>query len=226
MFVLTGVFGVATFAAVAWLVPSIPAPSGTSIRRELAGLASPALWRAVAVGIIGFAGMFALYTYIVPVMVQIGGMPESLAPLVVGFYGVGMVVGTLLGGSWADRSAVRTLRWSLGLVSLSLAAFSLAAPWWWLALVPLLLAAVSASALVPSLQVLLVDSAPQAPQLAGALNHSALNLANAAGAWVGATVIAAGATLQVPAAAGSALAAVGLLLAWLLLRPRRAPASQ
>ena len=44
MFVLTGVFGVATFAAVAWLVPSIPAPSGTSIRRELAGLASPALW--------------------------------------------------------------------------------------------------------------------------------------------------------------------------------------
>ncbi|SFV20569.1 MFS transporter, DHA1 family, arabinose polymer transporter [Micrococcus terreus] len=218
MFVVTGVFGLATVLAVAVCVPTIPAPEGTSIRRELGGMASPALWKAVAVGIVGFAGMFALYTYIVPVMVEVGGMPLSLAPLVMGFYGVGMVVGTLLGGSWADRSAVRTLQWSLGLVAVSLAAFSLAAPWWWLSLIPLMAAAICASALVPSLQVLLVDSAPQSPQLAGALNHSALNLANAAGAWVGAAVIAGGATLQVPAAAGAVLAFLGLALSWILLR--------
>lgn len=218
MFVVTGVFGLATVLAVAVCVPTIPAPEGTSIRRELGGMASPALWKAVTVGIVGFAGMFALYTYIVPVMVEVGGMPLSLAPLVMGFYGVGMVVGTLLGGSWADRSAVRTLQWSLGLVAVSLAAFSLAAPWWWLSLIPLMAAAICASALVPSLQVLLVDSAPQSPQLAGALNHSALNLANAAGAWVGAGVIAGGATLQVPAAAGAVLAFLGLALSWILLR--------
>lgn len=218
MFVVTGVFGLATVLAVAVCVPTIPAPEGTSIRRELGGMASPALWKAVAVGIVGFAGMFALYTYIVPVMVEVGGMPLSLAPLVMGFYGVGMVVGTLLGGSWADRSAVRTLQWSLGLVAVSLAAFSLAAPWWWLSLIPLMAAAICASALVPSLQVLLVDSAPQSPQLAGALNHSALNLANAAGAWVGAAVITGGATLQVPAAAGAVLAFLGLALSWILLR--------
>lgn len=218
MFVVTGVFGLATVLAVAVCVPTIPAPEGTSIRRELGGMASPALWKAVAVGIVGFAGMFALYTYIVPVMVKVGGMPLSLAPLVMGFYGVGMVVGTLLGGSWADRSAVRTLQWSLGLVAVSLGAFSLAAPWWWLSLIPLMAAAICASALVPSLQVLLVDSAPQSPQLAGALNHSALNLANAAGAWVGAAVIAGGATLQVPAAAGAVLAFLGLALSWILLR--------
>ncbi|MFB2572305.1 MFS transporter [Micrococcus sp. IITD107] len=218
MFVVTGIFGLATVLAVAVCVPTIPAPEGTSIRRELGGMASPALWKAVTVGIVGFAGMFALYTYIVPVMVEVGGMPLSLAPLVMGFYGVGMVVGTLLGGSWADRSAVRTLQWSLGLVAVSLAAFSLAAPWWWLSLIPLMAAAICASALVPSLQVLLVDSAPQSPQLAGALNHSALNLANAAGAWVGAAVIAGGATLQVPAAAGAVLAFLGLALSWILLR--------
>lgn len=224
MFVVTGIFGLATVLAVALFVPPIPAPEGTSIRRELGGMASPALWKAVAVGIVGFAGMFALYTYIVPVMVEVGGMPIALAPLVMGFYGVGMVVGTLLGGSWADRSAVRTLQWSLGLVAVALAAFSLAAPWWWLSLVPLVAAAICASALVPSLQVLLVDSAPQSPQLAGALNHSALNLANAAGAWVGAAVIAAGATLQVPAAAGAVLAVLGLTLSWILLRRRDHPA--
>jgi DHA1 family inner membrane transport protein len=221
MFIITGVFGAATIAAVAWLVPAIPAPAGASVRGELTALRSGALWRAVLVGTIGFAGMFALYTYIAPVFVEVGGMPEQLVPVVMALYGLGMVAGTLLGGSWSDRSATRTLQWMLGTVAVALAAFSVTAPWWVLSLVPLLAAATAASALVPSLQVLLVDAAPHAPQLSGALNHSALNLANAMGAWVGAAVISAGAGLQVPAGAGAGLAAVGCVLSLLLIRPRR-----
>ncbi|MCY1157121.1 MAG: transporter [Citricoccus sp.] len=221
MFVLTGVFGTATIAAVAWLVPAIPAPAGTSVRGELTALRSGALWRAVLVGTIGFAGMFALYTYIAPVFVEVGGLPERLVPVIMALYGLGMVAGTLLGGTWSDRSATRTLQWMLGIVAVALAVFSVTAPWWVLSLVPLLAAATAASALVPSLQVLLVDAAPYAPQLSGALNHSALNLANAMGAWVGAAVISAGAGLQVPAGAGAGLAAVGCVLSLLLLRPRR-----
>jgi len=221
MFIITGVFGAATIAAVAWLVPAIPAPAGASVRGELTALRSGALWRAVLVGTIGFAGMFALYTYIAPVFVEVGGMPEQLVPVVMALYGLGMVAGTLLGGSWSDRSATRTLQWMLGTVAVALAAFSVTAPWWVLSLVPLLAAATAASALVPSLQVLLVDAAPHAPQLSGALNHSALNLANAMGAWVGAAIISAGAGLQVPAGAGAGLAAVGCVLSLLLIRPRR-----
>lgn len=221
MFIITGVFGAATIAAVAWLVPATPAPAGASVRGELTALRSGALWRAVLVGTIGFAGMFALYTYIAPVFVEVGGMPERLVPVIMALYGLGMVAGTLLGGSWSDRSATRTLQWMLGIVAVALAAFSVTAPWWGLSLVPLLAAATAASALVPSLQVLLVDAAPHAPQLSGALNHSALNLANAMGAWVGAAVISAGAGLQVPAGAGAGLAAVGCVLSLLLMRPRR-----
>lgn len=221
MFIVTGVFGIATMAAVAWLVPSVPAPRGASVRSELTALRSPALWRAILVGTIGFAGMFALYTYIAPVFTEVGGMPPQLVPLLMGLYGVGMVVGTLAGGTLSDRSARRTLQWMLGVVAASLACFSLTAQWWMVALFPLLAAAAAASALVPSLQVLLVDAAPQAPQLSGALNHSALNLANAMGAWVGAAVIQAGFALQVPAGAGAALAGVGLVLSLALLRPRR-----
>ncbi|HEY4614997.1 MAG TPA: MFS transporter, partial [Citricoccus sp.] len=221
MFVITGALGAATVAAVAWLVPAIPAPSGSSVRSELSALRSGRLWRAVVVGTIGFAGMFALYTYIAPVFVQVGGLPERLVPVIMVLYGVGMVTGTLLGGAWSDRSATRTLQWMLGAVAVALALFSLTAPWWVLSLLPLLAAATAASALVPALQVLLVDAAPHAPQLSGALNHSALNLANAMGAWVGAAVISAGAGLQVPAGAGAAMAAAGCLLSLALLAPRR-----
>lgn len=221
MFVITGALGAATVAAVAWLVPAIPAPSGSSVRSELSALRSGRLWRAVVVGTIGFAGMFALYTYIAPVFVQVGGLPERLVPVIMVLYGVGMVTGTLLGGAWSDRSATRTLQWMLAAVAVALALFSLTAPWWVLSLLPLLAAATAASALVPALQVLLVDAAPHAPQLSGALNHSALNLANAMGAWVGAAVISAGAGLQVPAGAGAGMAAVGCLLSLALLTPRR-----
>lgn len=220
MFIVTGVFGAATLAAVAWLVPPVPAPRGSSVRGELTALKSPALWRAILVGTIGFAGMFALYTYIAPVFTDVGGMPQHLVPVLMGLYGVGMVVGTLVGGALTDRSALRTLQWMLGIVAVSLACFSLTAQWWIVALIPLLAAASAASALVPSLQVLLVDAAPQAPQLSGALNHSALNLANAMGAWVGAAVIQTGFALRVPAGAGAVLAGIGLVLSLVLLRPR------
>ncbi|MGO1885450.1 MAG: MFS transporter, partial [Citricoccus sp.] len=220
MFIVTGVFGATTMAAVAWLVPSVPAPQGASVRSELTALRSPALWRAILVGTIGFAGMFALYTYIAPVFTDVGGMPQQLVPALMGLYGVGMVVGTLAGGALTDRSARRTLQWMLGIVAVSLVCFSLTAQWWAVALVPLLTAAAAASALVPSLQVLLVDAAPHAPQLSGALNHSALNLANAMGAWVGAAVIHGGFALQVPAGAGAALAGLGLVLSLTLLRSR------
>jgi MFS transporter, DHA1 family, inner membrane transport protein len=225
MFIVTGFFGAATIAAVAWLVPPVPAPKGASVRGELTALKSSALWRAIVVGVIGFAGMFALYTYIAPVFTEVGGMPSELVPIVMALYGVGMVVGTLVGGTLSDRSAQRTLQWMLGIVAVALACFSLSAEWWILSLVPLLVAAMGASALVPSLQVLLVDSAPHAPQLSGALNHSALNLANAMGAWVGAAVIQAGFGLQVPAGAGAALAGVGLVLSLLLLRSRKTATS-
>ena len=67
-----------------------------------------------------------------------------------------------------------------------------------------------------------MDSAPTAPQLAGSLNHSALNMANAMGAWVGAAAIGAGASLRTPPLIGAAIALGGLVLALLLVR--RTPA--
>lgn len=218
MFIVTAVIGLLTLAAVALSVPSVPAPSGASVRAELSGLTSAGLWRTVVVAVIGFSGVFALYTYIAAITVEVGRMPPALVPMVLGVYGIGGVLGTLLGGRLADISPERTVQWMLGALTVSLGLFTLSAPWWLLSLVFLFTAGVTASSLSPAFQVLLIDAAPRAPQLAGALNHSAFNMANAIGAWVGASVIAAGAGLQVPPAAGTALAAGGTVLAVLLLR--------
>ena len=47
-------------------------------------------------------------------------------------------------------------------------------------------------AIAPALQIRLMDVAGDAQTLAAALNHSAFNLANALGAWLGGVAIAAG----------------------------------
>lgn len=223
MFVIVAACAAASVAATAFLVPPVPAPSGASVAGELRGLASPRLWATVAVGVIGFAGMFALYTYITPLLTDVAGLDARWVPAVLALYGVGMVVGTLVSGALTDRDPVRTLRFSFAASAVGLLGVGLTAQWLPVMLCFLLLVAVSGSGIAPSLQVLLVDSAPGAPQLAGSLNHSALNMANAMGAWVGAAAIGAGASLQVPPLIGAGIAALGLLLAFVLVRrPRTA----
>ncbi|RUQ40342.1 MFS transporter, partial [Micrococcus sp. HSID17227] len=218
MFVIVAVCAALCVGATAWLVPSVPAPAGASVGRELRGLASGRLWATVAVGVIGFAGMFALYTYIAPLLTEVAGLEERWVPAVLALYGVGMVIGTLVSGALTDRDPVGTLRLSFGLSAVSLAAVALTASWAPVMIVFLFCVAVSGSGIAPSLQVLLVDSAPTAPQLAGSLNHSALNMANAMGAWVGAAAIGAGASLRTPPLVGAGIALAGLVLAFLLVR--------
>jgi len=57
----------------------------------------------------------------------------------------------------------------------------------------------------------LMETAGDAQMLGAALNHSALNLANALGAWLGGLVIAAGLGYRAPSAVGAGLAAAGLV---------------
>lgn len=62
-------------------------------------------------------------------------------------------------------------------------------------------------------QMLLMAKAKDAPTMAAASNHSAFNLANAGGAWLGGLVIAAGWGWASPSLVGAGLALAGLALA-------------
>lgn len=89
-----------------------------------------------------------------------------------------------------------------------------------------LLLAASASVLVVCLQLRLMEVAGEAQVLGAALDHSALDAANALGAWLGSAVIAAGLGYTAPGLVGAGLAVLGpaALSASALLRRRGAPA--
>lgn len=112
---------------------------------------------------VGFCGMFALYSYISPVMTDVALLDARYLPYVVGLYGVGMVVGNFIGGWAADKSVLGTVIISMALISVFMVLFAATAHIALLALVFLFLVGASASALSPSMQTYLIDS-PRGPR--------------------------------------------------------------
>jgi MFS transporter, DHA1 family, inner membrane transport protein len=205
--------GIVTVTALSvWLPAQLRSMQITSPLTELGALKRMQVWLALLVGMIGFGGMFAVYTYISTTMTDVAGLPRALIPVALMVFGLGMVVGNLVGGRLADQSVIRALYLSLGALGVVLAVFVLASHNPWTALLVLFGIGASGSAVAPALQTRLMDVAHDAQTLAAALNHSSLNIGNATGAWVGGLVIAAGYGYSAPAAAGAVLAGAGLLV--------------
>ncbi|MGY1742300.1 MULTISPECIES: MFS transporter [unclassified Blastococcus] len=205
------VLAVVTIAGVAALVPPLRAAAGASVATELGALRRPQVLLTLAVGVVGFGGMFALYSYIAPLTTDVTGLSRGAVPWVLFAFGVGMVAGTVLGGRLADRALFPSLVGGAVAMGVLLALMPLAARSGATLLGAVFLVAVASSVLVVCLQLRLMEVAADARMLGAALNHSALNAANALGAWLGGLVIAAGAGYTAPSTVGAGLAAVGLV---------------
>ena len=225
-FLAVGVIGAATVIAILVVVPEPAGGVVVRAREELAALARPQVLATLAVGAVGFGGMFAIYTYIQWTMVDVAGIDRSWMPAVLAVYGLGMVAGNILGGIIADRDLDRGLLLIATVMTVILALFAVAAHHPATAVIGLFLVGTTGSALVPGLQTRLMRYAGRGQTLAASLNHSALNAANALGAWLGGVVIAFGFGYTSPALAGAALAGLGLaILVAAVLGARRSEVS-
>ena len=198
----------------------------TNPMTELGALKRPQVWFALLIGIVGFGGMFAFYTYISTALTSVSGVPEAFVPFALMLFGLGMVAGNILGGALADRGVVRAIFICLVAIMVVLIAFALLAANPWAALILTFFIGLTGVALTPALQIRLMDVAEDAQTLAAALNHSALNVANASGAWMGGLVIAAGYGYRAPSLLGAGLALAGLAVLGLACSMPADPLSQ
>lgn len=212
-FLAVGALGLLTLIAVWFWVSPQPVGVDVNIRSELSALVRPQVWMALLVGMVGFGGMFATYSYITPTMTELAGFSEAAVTIVLAVYGVGMTAGTVVGGRLADRALMASLYGSLVAVTIVLATFGWLAQTRPGALLGVFAMGFSASVLVPTLQTRLMNVAHEGQSLAASLNHSTLNVANALGAWLGSVVLAAGYGYEWPSRAGAVLAVAGLVLA-------------
>ncbi|MET9731779.1 MFS transporter [Streptomyces sp. NPDC006458] len=214
-FAIVAALGVVGLLGIARLVPDMPKPEGVRLRHEVAAFKNVQVLLAMAMTVLGFGGVFAAITYIVPMMTHVAGFAEGSVTWLLVLFGLGMVVGNLVGGRFADRALMPMLYASLAGLAVVLALFTLTAHDKILSAVSIALIGALGFATVPPLQKRVLDQAHRAPTLASAMNIGAFNLGNALSAWLGGMVIAAGLGYTAPNWVGAVLAAAALVLALL-----------
>ncbi|MFI1421244.1 MFS transporter [Streptomyces sp. NPDC020731] len=212
-FLAIAVIGLAALAALALFVPHQPRGGQSGVRHELRAMGNRQVAIGLAVAVVGFGGFFAVYSYLVPILTNVTGISDSSTTLVLALYGVGMTLGTLVAGPLTDRALRPTLYAGLALLAAALVTFSFTVHSTWPALVTITFIGALGSLITTPVQMLLMAKAKDAPTMAAASNHSAFNLANAGGAWLGGLALSAGWGWTSPALVGAVLAVAGLGLA-------------
>jgi MFS transporter, DHA1 family, inner membrane transport protein len=215
-FVVVAALALLCATLIALYAPRDRSITGASSLRELGALKRSQVWLTLATGAIGFGGIFAVYTYLGSTLIDITHLSAARAALVFSVFGVGMTVGNLVVPRFADRALMPTAGKLLAGSAVVLAIYPFAAVNFWSVCADVFLIGVG-GALATVLQTRLMDVAGDAQSLAAALNHSAFNVANALGPWLGGMAIAAGFGLASTGYVGCALA-LGGLAAWAISR--------
>lgn len=216
-FGFVGGIGILTVLAISRFVPFSAPDQQASATRELGALRRPQVLLTLGIGSVGFGGLFCVFSYITPTMTQVAGLSEQWMPFILALFGIGMIGGNVIGSKLADRALLKTIGWSLVWNIVIIGLFSLTARSLPLALLNILLIG-HGMTLVPALQIRLMDVAEDAQTLAASLNHSAFNIANALGAWLGGVAIASGFGWASTGWVGALLAVVGLGFFWASMR--------
>ncbi|WP_422823903.1 MFS transporter [Variovorax robiniae] len=220
-FVFVGVVALIGVALLRRDIPDIQPAIGASPWRELGALKRKQVWFTLGIGAIGFGGMFSVFSYIKPTLTEVAGMSVAGVPFVLALFGLGMVTGNLVGSRLADKSLLKTIGGLLVYAFFVLVAFTFAAHHVVSAGICVFLIGTTV-AIGPALQIRLMDVAGDAQTLAAALNHSAFNMANALGAWLGGLAISAGFGWTSTGWVGAFLAVVGMGIFWWSITSARA----
>jgi DHA1 family inner membrane transport protein len=216
------IIGVAAIAALAWLAPNIREDAkAVALATELRAIAGAPVLLGLVTTIFGFAGVFVIYTYIAPTLIEVTGFADSAVSPILLMFGVGMLIGNPLGGRLADRRLVPALLGTLAALAVVLGAFALVLDNRVLMVLFTALLGAAMFATVAPLQLWVMQRAAAAPSLASSLNIGAFNLANALGAWLGSETIAHGFGLTALPWVAALVTLVGIALALFAVRSER-----
>lgn len=210
-FAVVTAIGIVTIAGLIAILPRDRDEEQGNIFREIAALKNGHLWLALSTTVFFAASMFALFTYIAPLLRDVTGLSPEGVTWTLFLIGLGLTIGNLLGGKAADWKLGATLAGIFALIAITSVAFSFTSPFLVPAEITLFLWAMASFAAVPALQVGVVRFGKDAPNLVSTINIGAFNTGNALGAWAGGLVIDAGFNLTRVPLIAALLALIGLV---------------
>jgi DHA1 family inner membrane transport protein len=217
-FALVGALALLTILLVAIHLPLRRDEVRSDPLRELRDFNRAQVWLALGISSFGFAGMFCVFSYLAPTLLEVTRVHQGWISIGLAAFGIGAILGNLAGGWLFDRLRFKAVGLLLLWSALVLALFPLATHSLW-TILPAALAVGTMVSLSPALQTHLMDVAAGAQTLAAASNHAAFNIANALGPWLGGMAISAGLGWSITGYVGAATALVGLAIfaiAWKL----------
>lgn len=228
MFLAVGLISVLTVTLIWIYLPRDKPSEGAGVMRELVAFTHPQVLLTLTLAATGFGGMFSIFSYIASTATEVAHMPAGMIPVIMVLFGIGMNVGNVVGSKLADIALMGTIGGMLvfNIVVMTLFSLTAASPWMLCASVFLIGCTFAAG---PAIQTRLMDVAADGQTLAAASMHSAFNIANALGAWLGGLAIAFGYGYAATGYVGAFLSFIGLFVfaASVMLErrgsPRRSP---
>lgn len=208
-FMLVGGIALLTVALLWLFQPRDRVEEGASVWRELGAFRRVQVWLTLAIASVGFGGMFSVFSYIAKTTTDVAMMPVSTVSMVLALFGIGMNVGNVVGSRLADISLNGTIGGMLAFNVLVMVLFGMTAHDPFMLCLCVFLIGCGFAA-CPAVQTRLMDVAQDAQTLAAASNHSAFNIANALGAWLGGLVISMGFGYASTGYVGAVLSLLGL----------------
>lgn len=213
-FLIIAVVGLITVLSIQQLLPAMPPVSESSILKDLKLFTRVEPWLILGITAIGTGGLFAWFSYIAPLLTEVGGFRSDQITWILVLAGVGMAVGNLISGMAADSiSPIKATALFLSLMVVCLIVVSFVAPFKIPLLVMTFITGAISFTLGAPIQILMIRAANGSEMLASSVSQAGFNIGNALGAYLGGLPIAAGLGYTSPQWVGAMLAFTGFLMA-------------
>lgn len=108
-FLLIFALSALTGAAILRYVPSVPGDPTLNLRAELGALKRPQVVFGAVGALLAASGVFAMYSYISPLVTDAAAQPKSAVPIAMLLWGLGGVCGGLVAGRLVDAGLIRSI---------------------------------------------------------------------------------------------------------------------
>lgn len=195
-----------------WL-PHLKPLRSVTLKEELEFFKTIKAWHILTIVAVGFGGLFAWFSYIAPLLINVSGFDIADISYLMIVAGAGMVVGNIAGGYLADKKDPVIA----SIILLSLMVFSLILVFFFsdnkiISIILTFICGALAMSIGSPINMVMLRSAKHSEMLGAAFIQAAFNVANALGAFFGGIPLLFGLAFNYPSLIGAGMALLGMIL--------------